>query len=448
MVLFLSIGLGLTTLSVLIWLWLLCFRGQFWQCDQQLEIQTANALQALEPPYPTVCAVVPARNEADLLPVSLRSLLSQTYPGQLTVILVDDHSTDGTADVAKATAAAINQQAQLQVLMAEPLPSGWSGKLWAMDQGVQTAQAFLPDYILLTDADIAHDPDNLKRLVAQAEQQELDLTSVMVRLRCESFWEKWLIPAFVFFFQKLYPFRWVNDPAKATAAAAGGCILIRRTALDRIGGLATIRQALIDDCALAQAVKAGAETTKKRGLKAFEGLSTGGQQIKQTLHPSSLDTLPSSLVPGTELSTANTLHTISTPSGKIWLGLSNSTHSLRPYPSLETIWNMVARTAYTQLHYSPFLLLGTLVGMTVVYLIAPIGLLAGWVMGNGPIALAGLVGWLLMTVAYFPTVRFYQCSPLYAIGLPAIAFLYTLMTIDSALRHWQGRGGAWKGRVY
>ncbi|HEY9908552.1 MAG TPA: glycosyltransferase [Thermosynechococcaceae cyanobacterium] len=394
-----SIGL-LPWSSALIWLGLLLFRGQFWKPDQQLlGIEAADfqiGPQKTDPQNsetPRICAVVPARNEAELLPMTLRSLLTQDYPGEFQVVLVDDHSTDGTATVAQQVAIETGQQSQLQILSAEPLPAGWSGKLWAMNQGIQKAQAFAPDYVLLTDADIEHDRQNLSQLVAKAQQESLDLVSLMVRLRCESFWEQLLIPAFVFFFQKLYPFRWVNTPTNPTAAAAGGCILIRQTALDRIGGLQIVRQALIDDCALANAVK-------------------------------------------------------SPPLHSIWLGLTQHTRSLRPYPNLETIWDMVARTAFTQLSYSPWLLLGTLIGMVLIYLTPPIALLVGLVLGKGTIVLAGAIGWGLMTLAYFPTVRFYECSPVFALSLPAIGFLYTLMTIDSALRHWQGRGGAWKGRVY
>ncbi|MEA5565416.1 glycosyltransferase [Anabaena sp. UHCC 0399] len=395
--------LGLTLLSLLIWLGLLTLRGQFWRLDQQLET-IEPALQSL----PKVCAVVPARNEAELLPISLRSLLLQDYPGEFHVFLVDDHSTDGTAAFAEGVAHAVNKAEQLNIISSESLPPGWSGKLWAVEQGIQNAKTLTPDYFFFTDADIEHDVNNLRRLVVKAEQEDLDLASVMVRLRCQSFWEKLLIPAFVFFFQKLYPFRWVNNPKNQTAAAAGGSILIRREALERIGGFQVIRQALIDDCALAQAVK---------------GTGDWGQGSV------SLSSSP-------------------TPSRKIWLGLSSLTRSLRPYPSLKTIWDMVARTAYTQLNYSPWLLLGTVVAMTLIYLVPPIGLIIGVLLGNQLIAITSLLTWLLMTLAYFPTVRFYRCSPVFAFSLPAIAFLYTLMTIDSALRHWQGRGGAWKGRVY
>ncbi|MEH2462808.1 glycosyltransferase [Nostoc sp.] len=393
------IVLGLMLLSLTIWLGLLCFWGQFWRTDQQLEV-TETQLQSL----PMVCAVVPARNEAQLLPTSLRSLLLQDYPGSLKVFLVDDRSTDGTANFAEGVAHTLGKPEQLHIISGVSLPPGWSGKLWAVEQGINSASLFAPDYFLLTDADIEHDPGNLRRLVAKAVQEDLDLVSVMVRLRCESFWEKLLIPAFVFFFQKLYPFRWVNNPNNPTAAAAGGSILIAREALERIGGIQVIRQALIDDCALADAVK------------------QIGRQSNSSFSPAS--------------------------PGRIWLGLSTLTQSLRPYNSLATIWDMVARSAYTQLNYSPLLLLGTLVGMPLIYLVPPMCVILGAVWGNWAIALTGLLGWFLMTFAYYPTIRFYKCSPWLAFSLPAIAFLYTLMTLDSALRHWQGRGGAWKGRVY
>ena len=385
-----TIIFSLTLLSLVIWLFLILFWGQFWRVNHQLEAtpdkDTDNNI------LPTVCVIIPARNEADVIPVSLRSLLLQDYPGNFTIFLVDDQSSDGTANVAQEVAHNLDKTQQLQIVTSTSLPPGWTGKLWAMEQGLQTASTLTPDYFLLTDADIEHDPSNLHRLVAKAEAQKLDLVSIMVRLRCQSFWEQLLIPAFVFFFQKLYPFSWVNNPKKATAAAAGGCILIHSEALNRIGGLQIIRQALIDDCSLAKAVK--------------------------STH------------------------------GKIWLGLSTLTYSLRPYDSLKTIWDMVARSAYTQLNYSPFLLIGSLLGMTLVYLLPPIAIISGLVLGNWIITLISFIGYLLMTFAYFPIIRFYKCSPVFAFSLPIIAFLYTSMTIDSALQHWQGRGGAWKGRVY
>jgi hopene-associated glycosyltransferase HpnB len=390
-----AIVLGLMLLSLAIWLFLLLFWGQFWRVDQQLE----TSKDVTQTSLPTVCVVIPARNEADVIAISLRSLLLQDYAGNFQIFLVDDQSTDGTANFAQGVAYAVNKPQQLHIVSSQDLPPGWTGKLWAMEQGVKAAvETFqetslqLPDYFLLTDADIEHDPSNLRRLITKAEEDNLDLVSVMVRLRCQSFWEQLLIPAFVFFFQKLYPFRWVNNSKKAIAAAAGGCILIRPEALNRIGGLQVIRQALIDDCSLAQAVKSS--------------------------------------------------------QGRIWLGLSAVTHSLRPYDSLKTIWDMVARSAYTQLNYSPLLLIGSVLGMILVYLLPPLGIILGLILGNWAITLTGLTVYLLMTFAYFPIIRFYKCIPWFAFSLPIIALFYTLMTVDSAIRHWQGRGGAWKGRVY
>lgn len=414
-------------LSALIWAGLLAFWGQFWRCDQRLDnssalgfgnaelkknIPTPNTRHSTPDTFPSVCAVIPARNEADMLPETLRSLLLQDYPGEFHIILVDDQSTDGTGTIAEAIAQELNQSEKLTVISAKPLPAGWTGKLWAMEQGVHQAQTHdpLPDYFLLTDADIEHDRANLRQLVAKAQQDDLDLVSLMVLLRCQSFWEKLLIPAFVFFFQKLYPFPWVNDPNRSTAAAAGGCILMRREALTEIDGLQSLRQALIDDCSLAQQVKG-------RGSQAA-GKTEGS------------DRSPSAT------------------SGKIWLGLTQTTRSLRPYDTLATIWEMVARTAYTQLGYSPWLLVGAVVGMTLIYLVAPIALFMGVATQNWVLTTTGLVGWVLMTIAYLPTIRLYQLSFLWAVCLPAIALLYNLMTIDSAIRHWRGQGGAWKGRTY
>ncbi|MCY7276998.1 MAG: glycosyltransferase [Phormidesmis sp. CAN_BIN44] len=380
---------GLALLSLTIWIYLVCFRGQFWRTDQRLSARILNS----ESQFPSVCVIIPARNEADLLPITLRSLLTQDYPGTLNLFLVDDHSTDRTAEIARETAETLGKSHQLHILSAAPLPPGWTGKLWALDQGVHKAMTLEPDYILLTDADIEHDRANLSQLVAKAVEDDRELVSLMVRLRCQSIWEKLLIPAFVFFFAKLYPFRWVNEPENSIAGAAGGCSLIRREALTRIGGIQAIRHALIDDCALAEAIK-------------------------------------------------------SSGSRRIWLGLSDTTRSLRPYDSLETIWTMVARTAFTQLNYSPLLLIGTVFGMSLIYLLPPVGTVFGIVAGQWSIAIPSFLTYLLMSLAYVPIVRFYRCPIWLSVCLPAIAFLYTLMTIDSAHRHWQGKGGAWKGRVY
>ena len=395
-----QIGLWLTLLSLFLWIGLLGWRGQFWRSDQKLEsCPLALGLAGDSTAgYPSICAVIPARNEADLLPTTLRSLLDQDYPGKLSIILVDDHSTDDTAAIAQ-NLAGQDSGRSLEVVSGEPLPLGWTGKLWAIDRGIRQAQTLdpPPDYFLLTDADIAHDRGNLSSLVAKAQRDRCDLVSLMVQLRCQSLWEHLLVPAFVFFFQKLYPFRWVNDPTRSTAATAGGCILIHRSALNRIGGIQSVRQALIDDCALAERIKSTAS--------ALEGK-------------------------------------------KIWLGLSETTQSLRPYPSLASLWNMVARTAFTQLDYSAWLLLGTVIGMMLIYIVPPIGMILGALTQNWAMAVAGAIGWMMMAWSYLPTLRLYRSSPALALSLPMIACLYTLMTVESALRHWQGRGGAWKGRVY
>jgi hopene-associated glycosyltransferase HpnB len=371
-----------------IWLCLLLFWGDFWRADCRLD--NSPALDHC----PSVCAVVPARDEAEAIAASLTSLLQQNYAGEFSIVLVDDNSGDRTSEIALETAVSLGKSDRLKVIAGQPLASGWKGKLWAMHQGIEsvTFQGNIPDYWLFTDADIQHDSNNLTQLVSQAVTADLDLVSLMVLLRCQSFWEKLLIPAFVFFFQLLYPFAWVNDPNVSTAAAAGGCVLISNQALTKIGGIARIKNALIDDCTLAQAVK-----------------SSGSN---------------------------------------IWLGLSETTISLRGYDNLKVIWDTIARTAYTQLNYSPLLLAGTVIGMAMIYLIAPIGMVWGLVTSNWLVFSICTVTWLLMSWAYLPTVRLYQISPAWAGLLPAIAFLYTLMTIDSAVKYYQGNGGAWKGRTY
>jgi hopene-associated glycosyltransferase HpnB len=387
---------ALAVLASASWVYLLAFRGRFWQCDQRLSSDIEENFSQ----WPSICAIVPARNEALMLPQSLQSLLTQTYPGRFQVMVVDDQSTDGTANIARQTAQACQAEDSLQIVTTEPLPTGWSGKLWAVHQGIEriAQDSQVPDYFLLTDADILHDSDNLKQLATKAEQERLDLVSLMVLLRCQSVWEKLLIPAFVFFFQKLYPFPWVNQPQHPMAAAAGGCVLVRRDALMAVGGIEVIRKALIDDCALGAAIKGNRKAN--------------GQ------------------------------------TGRIWLGLTTSTISLRAYPSLQSIWEMVARTAFTQLGYSFALLFLSLVGMMLLYALPPAGLLLGWATGEWAIAISSGLAWALMTLAYWPTIRLYKLAPLWALTLPFVGILYTLMTLDSAVRHIQGRGGAWKGRVY
>ena len=365
-------------LSFIIWIYLLLGRGGFWR-ERVLPPAPAPAR------WPTVAAVVPARNEAPYVGEAVGSLLSQDYPGELSVILVDDHSEDGTAEVALQAATAAGAADRLTILRARELPQGWTGKLWALDQGVQELERQTPaELVLLTDADIRHHRTNLRELVARIEGG-VDLASLMVRLNVESLAESFLIPAFVFFFEMLYPFAWIRDPKRRTAGAAGGCVLLRREALQRIGGLAAIRGEIIDDCALGRAVKRG---------------------------------------------------------GPIWLGLSAETRSLRPYPALADIWRMVARTAYAQLGYSPLLLVGTVLGLALTFLVP----VAATVSGTAAVPL-GLATWALMACAYLPTLQFYGRSPAWAPALPAIALVYIAATIDSAWRHWQGKGGEWKGRI-
>ncbi|MBE9141365.1 glycosyltransferase, partial [Nodosilinea sp. LEGE 07088] len=389
-----TLALALTSLALLIWIGMLLFWGQFWRADQRLDPQNLVPLTI----WPKIAVVIPARNEAELIGVAVRSHLSQTYPGSLSAVLVDDQSTDGTAAVARAAAIALHQSDSLTVLSGAALPPGWTGKLWAMEQGFRylASQTTPPDYVLFTDADIEHDADSLQQLVTKADRDRLDLVSLMVQLRCESVWERLLIPAFIFFFQMLYPFPWVNDPTRATAAAAGGCILLRRTALERIGGLAILRNALIDDCSLAAAIKR-----------------------PQPTHAELTPLSPSSYYP-------------------IWLGLSTTIHSLRPYPTLQSIWNMITRSAYTQLNYSPWLLIGTVLGMVLVYAVSPLGVVVGLLWGDPIVVLTGLAGWGLMALAYWPTLKLYGQSQWLALALPLIALLYTLMTLDSARRHWVG----------
>ncbi len=371
-------------LSLVIWIYLLLFRNRFWRADQRLGEAGERAH------WPEVAAVIPARNEAPTIGVTVASLLGQDYPGALTVVVVDDNSDDGTKEIAMNAG---EGDARLHVVGGRPLEAGWSGKLWAVSQGIAAAAERAPDaeYLLLTDADIAHDRGNLKRLVDKAEREGRHLVSLMVMLGAEAFWERWLIPAFVFFFQKLYPFPAVNDQKSKVAAAAGGCMLVRRATLQAAGGIAAIRGALIDDCALARLIK---------------------------------------------------------EKGAIWLGLATRTRSLRAYGRLSEIWDMVARTAYVQLDHSPLQLLGTVIGMALIYLAPPAALIGGAILASVPLVAIGGAAWLLMLRADAPTLRLYRQPAWQGLVLPLTAGLYTLMTLSSAWRHWRGRGGAWKGRHY
>jgi hopene-associated glycosyltransferase HpnB len=371
-----SLALVLALAALGAWVYLLAFRGGFWLARERDDRD--------EPPaparWPSVTAVVPARNEADVIARSIGSLVAQDYPGDFRIILVDDDSEDGTAQ------AAPQAPGRLEILNGAPLASGWTGKLWAMEQGARRAAAeHASDYLLFTDADIAHGPQNLARLVARAERDGLVLTSQMVELCVLTWAERLMIPAFVFFFDMLYPFAWANDPRRRLAAAAGGCMLVRRDAFERAGGVGAIRGEIIDDCALARVMKR---------------------------------------------------------QGPIWLGLTHRARSLRPYRTLASVGRMISRSAYAQLGYSPVLLAGTVAGMAVVYLAAP--LLA--VFASGPARWIGLAAWLAMAVAFQPILRFYRRTPAWGLALPVIGALYTAFTLQSALDTWRGRGGMWKGR--
>jgi hopene-associated glycosyltransferase HpnB len=363
----------LALLSLLVWIYLLLFHGRFWQAGPVLLAASPEA-------FPRVAIVVPARDEAPVIQRSLRSLLSQDYAGSFNVFLVDDNSSDGTGDLAREIG-----DPRLTVVTGAPRPAGWSGKLWAVRQGV--ARAADADMILLSDADIIHDPSHLRTLVAQMERCQLDMVSEMVALACESPAERALVPAFVFFFQLLYPFAWVNDGLKATAAAAGGTVLIRRPALERIGGIDALKGALSDDVALANAGKRG---------------------------------------------------------GRIWLGHASMARSVRPYPTVSDIWKMVTRTAFVQLRFSPLLLVLTTLAMVLVWLVPPITAL----FGHGVARWYGATAWLMLTCSYIPTLHRFGRSWLWALLLPFIALFYMAATIGSAVDHYRGRGVAWKGRAY
>ncbi|MEW2103554.1 glycosyltransferase [Streptomyces cellulosae] len=375
--------------SLAAWLWLLLFQGWFWRTDVRLPASR----EPDERPdlWPDVCVVVPARDEAAVLPASLPSLLAQDYPGRAEIFLVDDGSSDGTGDLARKLA---RRQGGLPLTVASPgePPAGWTGKLWAVRHGMEAARARDPEYLLLTDADIAHAPDSLRRLVAAARTGGFDLVSQMARLRVESLWERLVVPAFVFFFAQLYPFRRVSRPGSRTAAAAGGCVLLRADAAARARIPDAVRHAVIDDVAVARAVKRSG--------------------------------------------------------GRVWLGLADGVDSVRPYPRLGDLWRMVSRSAYAQLRHSPLLLAGTVAGLALVYLVPPAAVAVGAAAGNAPCALLGGAAWLVMTGTYVPMLRYYRQPLWLAPLLPVTAFLYLLMTVDSAVQHRRGRGAAWKGRTY
>ncbi len=382
--------LGLAAaLALAAWTWLALLRGGYWRTDIRLPNGRVPAR------WPAVAVVVPARNEASVLPLSLPTILAQRYRGPLQVILVDDGSTDGTGGLARKLAVDRGEERSgsaavtaFTLVEPGPPPAGWTGKLWALAAGVDAAGP--ADLLLFTDADIAHRPDSLERLVRAAGER--DLVSQMARLRAETLWERLIVPAFVYFFELLYPPRWNNRPGSRTAAAAGGCVLIRRSTLDRAGGLPVIRGAIIDDIALARLVKRGG--------------------------------------------------------GRIFLGLGDTVESVRPYPRLASLWAMISRSAYAQLRHSLLLLAGTVLGLAIVFLVPPLAAALGAIAGNAAVAALGAAGWLLLAGLYVPMLRYYGQPLWLAVALPFITALYLAMTVDSAWAYYRGRGAEWKGRTY
>jgi glycosyltransferase involved in cell wall biosynthesis len=403
----------LSAVSLAIWLYLTFARGMFFRLSPFDDDQAKH----LPPPsWPRVIAIVPARNEAETIGQTVAALLGQDYLGQFSVIVVDDHSEDDTVEVAQQSAAE-NGESRIQIQRSSPLPPGWTGKLWALNEGVKrtasppelSARAkrstpsegicFPPlegareaaasnlSYFWFTDADVVHAPDTLRRLVSRAEQNKLDLTSLMVLLQARTLPERALIPAFLYFFLKLYPPRWIADAQASTAGAAGGCVLLRREALERIGGLVAIRSEVIDDCALARAVKRSG--------------------------------------------------------GPLWMGLTRTSRSLRAYKTFADVRDMIARTAFTQLRYSSLLLFGTLAGLFFTY-IAPA---TAFITHQAAAQLFAIAAWLLMWLTFLPTLRFYRLSPLWAPLLPFAALFYAYATWLSAVRYWLNRGAQWKGRA-
>jgi hopene-associated glycosyltransferase HpnB len=371
----------LAAIPLAIWIYLLAARGNFWRLSED-----DIAPKPLEN-WPHVVAVVPARNEAATISQTISSLARQDYPGEFSIVVVDDLSEDGTAALAKKAANESGASQRVKIHSAAPLPPGWTGKLWALNEGIQLAASQSPEFLWFTDADIEHAPDTLRRLIFRAERDSLDLASLMVLLQAKTFPERLLIPPFLYFFLMLYPPRWIADPNASAAGAAGGCILLRRNVLAPIGGIASIRGEVIDDCALARAVK-------RHG-------------------------------------------------GRIWMGLTRASVSLRSYETFAEIRDLIARTAFTQLRYSFLLLIATLAGLFVTYLLAWICFFTlddpGWLLASTAIS--------IMTATYGATVRFYGLPWLWALTLPFAAIFYAYATFLSALRYWFGRGGQWKGRV-
>ena len=382
-------------MSAIAWIVLLAFRGGFWRMRETLETSADKSSSSRSIGWPDVAVVVPARDEAAVLPKTLPSLLDQDYDGRLQIILVDDESGDGTGRVAVELAAGHIQRERLAVKQAGRPPRGWRGKVWAMAQGFAAAAVHRPAYVLFTDADIQHDSGVVRSLVAHAQEGKRDMVSIMAHLHINGPWDRLLVPAFVYFFAKLYPFRWVANDRRRTAAAAGGCVMVRTEALQQAGGLEAIAPAVIDDCSLARMLKRSGAS--------------------------------------------------------LWLGFSNAVRSVRGYGTLRSSWNMVARSAYAQLRYSPWLLVLTLVGMLWIYAAPPLLLLAGllgWVPGTLRAPILAIAGGTvaLMAISYAPVLRRYGLPVLYVGALPFAALLYTAMTFTSAWRTWLGRETAWKSR--
>jgi hopene-associated glycosyltransferase HpnB len=368
-------------MTAIAWAYLLVGRGRFWMNPVRDEEPVPSPAR-----WPSVAVIMPARNEAEHIVASIGSLVRQDYPGRLDIIVIDDDSNDGTGQ--SAAAAGQDARRSVSVIASQGLPVGWTGKLWALKQGIAAVeQRFRPDYLLLTDADIVHAPDTVAWLTAKSVSGGYELTSLMAKLRCESLAERLHVPAFIYFFQMLFPFTWVKESQAATAAAAGGCVLLKSGALRDAGGIDSIRNALIDDCALARRMK-----------------------------------------------------TV----GPIWLGLTERVRSIRPYDDFGSVRHMIARSAYAQLRFSPWWLAGTMAGLALTFIV-PV-LLA--VFAEGVPQLLGLAAWLAMAASMQPTLRFYRVSPLWGVALPAVAFLYAVYTLDSAYRHARRRGGQWKGRVH
>jgi hopene-associated glycosyltransferase HpnB len=377
-------AIGIAALSLLIWLYLFFFNGHFWQ----IWIAEADRESIPAPKFwPRVVAMVPARNEAANIAQSVAALAGQDYPGEFSLIVVDDHSEDGTGDMARKAAAESGASGRVAIQLAPPLAAGWTGKLRALQSGVDSTQANAPEFFWFTDADIVHAPNTLRRLICRAQYDQLDLTSLMVLLQAQTFAEKLIIPPFLYFFLMLYPPRLIGNAKLQTAGAAGGCMLLRSTALARIGGLAAIRSELIDDCSLARAVKRS--------------------------------------------------------DGRIWMGLTRASVSLRRYEKFSELRDMIARTAFTQLNYSALQLIGTLVGLVLTF-VAPVALALS---ANSRIWLPALLAWCLMSASFLPTVVFYRLSPIWSPFLPVAALFYSYSTFLSAVRYWLGRGGQWKGRA-